>query len=62
MDNVLKETWKQLGRGKNKRLGGRVIINSKPNVHELCKRVAKEGEGSWSSPGAHGDVGWALSS
>lgn len=43
MDNTLKGTWKQLGRGKNKRLKGRVIINSKANVHKPCKRVAKEG-------------------
>lgn len=62
MDNTRKETWKQLGRGKNKRLKGRVITNSKPNVHKPCERVAKEGDGSWSSPGDPGAVGWALSS
>lgn len=62
MDNILKGTWKQLGRGKNKRLKGRVVINSKPNVHELCKRVTKEAEGSWSSPGAPEYLGRALSS
>lgn len=62
MVNILKETWMQLGGGGKKRLKGGVVINSKPNVHEPCKRVAKEGDRSWSSPGAPGAVSWALSS
>lgn len=58
MDNILKETWMQLGRGKKKkRLKGGVVINSKPNVHKPCKRVAKEDDRSWSSSGAPWDCG-----
>lgn len=52
MDNILKETWKQLGREKNKRLKVRVIINSKPNVRGWQRRVmaagaAQEALGLW---------------